>query len=105
MAAAIKATAASAQETHRDFLARETISGETEVPGSSVIHRSSRFRSAALCHRSSGSLARHVFTSRLRAGGDIGWKVEMGAGSEDMIAVMREAWLAPEKAFFPVAIS
>ena len=35
----------------------------------------------------------------------IGWTEEIAGGSLDMIAVMSEAWFAPEKAFFPVAIS
>src|SRR5262245_2194991 len=71
----------------------------------SAIHRSSLPRSRALCQRSSASLARHFLTTRSRAGGDIGWTLEIGAGSLDMIAVINDAWLVAEKAFFAVAIS
>ena len=38
----------------------------------SAIHFSSLATSPAFCQRSSGSLARHVFTMRSRAGGDMG---------------------------------
>ena len=61
--------------------------------------------SAALCHRSSGSFARQVLTTRSSVEGDIGWTAEIGAGSLDMIAVIKDAWLDAENAFFPVAIS
>jgi hypothetical protein len=50
-------------------------------------------------------LARHVLATRSSAGGDIGCADEIEGGSEDMIAVISEAWLAAEKAFRPVAIS
>lgn len=39
----------------------------------SATQRSSRVMSAALCHRSSGSFARHVLTTRPSAGGVVGW--------------------------------
>ena len=42
---------------------------------------------------------------RSSAGGDIGCTEEIGAGSLDMIAVIKDAWLNAENAFFPVAIS
>ena len=71
----------------------------------SPIHLSSLPRSAAFCQRSSGSFARHFFTTRSSAGGDIGCTVEIAGGSLDMIAVISDAWLAAENAFFPVAIS
>jgi hypothetical protein len=61
--------------------------------------------SAALCHRSSGSFARQVLTTRSSAGGEIGRTAEIGAGSSFMIDEMSEAWVLPSKAFFPVAIS
>ena len=99
-------TAASVQAS---FLPRLT----PEIPGAAIpaceppsaIQRNSRLVSAALCQRSSGSFARQVFTTRSRAGGDIGWTVEIGAGSSFMIEEISDAWLVPEKAFLPVAIS
>ena len=78
---------------------------EDSVCESSAIHCSSRLMSAALCQRSSASLARQVLTTRSSVGGVIGWIEEIGAGSADMIAEINDAWLAPEKAFLPVAIS
>ncbi len=33
------------------------------------------------------------------------WIAEIGAGSSFMIAEIKDAWLDPENAFFPVAIS
>ena len=44
-------------------------------------------------------------TTRSSAGGDIGWTVEIGGGSSCMIAEISEAWLVPENALLPVAIS
>ena len=63
----------------------------------SPIHLSSLPRSAAFCQRSSGSLARHFFTTRSSAGGDMGCTDEIGGGSADMIAVISDAWLAAGK--------
>ena len=71
----------------------------------SAIHFSSLPTSAADCQRSSRSFARHVFTTRSSAGGVIGATAEIADGSEDMIDEISEAWLAPENAFLPVAIS
>ena len=71
----------------------------------SATHFSSSMTSWAVCQRSSESLARHVLTTRSSAGGDIAWIVEIGDGSSFMIAEMSEAWLMPEKALRPVAIS
>ena len=59
----------------------------------------------AVWNRSSGSFARHVFTTRSSAGGVIGAIVETGAGSSLRIAEIRAAWLFPSNAFRPVAIS
>ncbi len=42
---------------------------------------------------------------RSSAGGVIGWTVAIGAGSSFMIDEISEAWLDPENAFRPVAIS
>ena len=61
--------------------------------------------SCAVWKRSSGSLARQVLTTRFKAGGDIGETSVIGAGSSRRIEPMSEAWLFPENAFFPVAIS
>ena len=35
----------------------------------------------------------------------MGWIEEIAGGSEDMMAVIKLAWLLPVKAFLPVAIS
>src|SRR5262245_59557679 len=71
----------------------------------SAIHLSSLRRSAALCHRSSGSLARHFRATWSSVGGESGETDVIGAGSSFMIAEINDAWEAPENAFFPVAIS
>ena len=57
------------------------------------------------CQRSAGSLARHALTSRSKAGGLSGWSEETGGGSEFRIDAMSPAWLEPEKALRPAAIS
>ncbi len=49
-----------------------TVVVTTPDEGPSPIQPSSRLTSAALCQRSSGSLARHVWTIRSSAGGDMG---------------------------------
>jgi hypothetical protein len=46
-----------------------------------------------------------VRTTRSNAGGVIGATVEIGAGSLPMIDEINDAWLPPENAFRPVAIS
>jgi hypothetical protein len=46
-----------------------------------------------------------VRTRRSKAGGVIGASIEIAAGSELMIEEISDAWLRPENAFFPVAIS
>ena len=61
--------------------------------------------SCAVWNRSSGSLARQVLTTRLNDGGVIGAISEIAGGSARMIAEIKDAWLVPEKAFRPVAIS
>ena len=75
----------------------------TEPP--SAIHSSWSFTSCAVWNRSSGSFERHVLTTRSSAGGVMGWTAEIGCGSVCRIAPIRDAWLTPENAFFPVAIS
>ncbi len=62
---------------------------------------SSRLTSAALCQRSSGSLARQVRTTRSSAAGTPAATREIGAGSSFMIDEISDAWLAPENAFLP----
>ena len=71
----------------------------------SAIHLSSLPTSAALCQRSSGSLARHVFTTRSSAGGDIGCDREIGGGSRRHDRRDQRRLARPENAFLPVAIS
>src|SRR5262244_2208202 len=96
-----------AAQAARSRLFRETTMGAA-TPACEpawAIQASSLLMSWALCQRSSGSLARQVRTIRSRAGGVIGASVDSGAGSADIIEEMSEAWLAPEKAFFPVTIS
>jgi hypothetical protein len=106
-AAAAAATTTAAIHARRSRLFRRltTTAGRSACEPACAIHCSSLLTSCALCHRSSGSLARHVRTRRSSDDGVIGARVEIGAGSADMIAVMREAREAPENAFFPVAIS
>ena len=72
---------------------------------SSTTQRSSLAMSPADRQRSSGSFARQVLTTRSSPGGVIGCSVAIGGGSDDMIAVIKDAWLDAAKAFFPVAIS
>ncbi len=71
----------------------------------SAIQRSCLPTSPALCQRSSGSFARQVLTIRSRTAGEEGSTVETGGGSVCRIAPIRDAWLAPENALLPVAIS
>jgi hypothetical protein len=52
----------------------------------SAIHFNSSQRSLATCHLFSGSLARHFFATRSRAGGVIGWSDDIGEGLEEMMA-------------------
>src|SRR5580765_1894499 len=96
-----------AAQTARSRLLREITTGAATpaCDPACAIQVSSLLMSWALCHRSSGSLARQVFTTRSRAGGVIGATAESEGGSEDMIEEISEAWLAPANAFFPVAIS
>src|SRR5712692_6895736 len=71
----------------------------------SAIHFNSRQRSLVACHRSSGSFAKHLLTTRSSAGGVIGWREDMGGGSSFRIAPITLAWLLPSNALLPVAIS
>jgi hypothetical protein len=50
-------------------------------------------------------LARHVLTTRSKAGGVMGAAAEIGGGSAERIDAIKDAWLLPAKAFCPVAIS
>src|ERR1700682_2747153 len=52
----------------------------------SAIHLSSLARSLALCHRSSGSFARHFLTAWSSVGGVIGFTTLIGSGSFSKIA-------------------
>src|SRR5437870_3873090 len=62
--------------------------GEAPTAGEppSPIHFSSLARSLALCHRSSGSLARHFLIACSSAGGVIGFVALSGSGSFSRIA-------------------
>jgi hypothetical protein len=57
----------------------------------SAIHFNSRRRSLAVCHRSSGSFAKHVFTTRSSWGGVIGCNEEIGGGSASRIFAIKLA--------------
>src|SRR6516162_6578588 len=78
MAATTRNTTAAAQPRYMSVRLRDALS-DSETPTllvacvpASAIQFNSRAKSAAFCHRSSGSLARHDFTMRSRAGGVIG---------------------------------
>jgi hypothetical protein len=71
----------------------------------SAIHFNCSWTSWTFWKRSSGSLARQVFTTRSSAGGDIGWMVETGGGSRSNTAAITLAVVLPPKARLPVAIS
>ena len=82
-----------------------TGAGTPAADPTSAIHWSWSLASWAVWKRSSGSFARQVLTTRSSAGGIIGWSIAMGAGSSFMMAEIKDAWLEPENAFLPVAIS
>src|SRR5260370_11824941 len=71
----------------------------------SAIHFNCSFRSCTVWKRSSGSLAKQVFTTWASAGGDIGDTTEIGVGSDARIAATMLAWLFPANARLPVPIS
>ncbi len=97
------AAASQAAASRRRRGAREASEGGTSPV--SRISSSSSARSRALCQRRSASFSIHRRISLSSAGGVIGWRVARESGSELMIAEMSNAWLAPENAFLPVAIS
>ena len=74
-------------------------------PAPSAMPWSCSRTSCAVWSRSSGSLARQPRTTRSSPGGLIGDTCEIGAGSVAMIDEINEAWLFPENALRPVAIS
>ena len=49
--------------------------------------------------------AKTVFNALCKAGIDVGCTLEIEGGSTDMIAVIKDACVAPENAFLPEAIS
>src|ERR1700688_3059110 len=61
----------------------------------SEIHFSSRHRSLAVCQRSSGSLAMHVFTTRSSCSGVIGCSEAMDGGSTSRILAITLAEVFP----------
>src|SRR5438552_521445 len=65
-------------------LGTPTASPACEPPA--AIHFSSRARSLAVCHRSSGSFARQFLTAWSSAGGVIGFAALIGSGSFSKIA-------------------
>src|SRR5262245_30613194 len=77
----------------------------TATVDADLMARSSRATSRMLCHRSSGSLARHVRTSRSSAAGASGCSVVIDGGSPARIAAIRLASVLPTNAFWPVASS
>src|SRR6516162_11244087 len=84
--------------------------GTTEVDAptcepASAIHFSSLARSLALCHLSSGILARHFFTAWSRAGGVMGLMLVIGEGSFSRIVEATLSWLFPSNAVLPLTIS
>src|SRR5215472_1941296 len=109
MAATTRNTAAAAQPRYMRVRLRDAFLDSERptllVACAPAIHFNSRAKSAAFCHRSSGSFARHELTTRSRAGGVIGRRDDIGGGSVSSIFAIRPAWLLPSKAFFPVAIS
>ena len=67
--------------------------------------RNSRIKSRTVCHRSSGSFARHVATTRSSARGAAGCAVDTGGGSSFRIAPSSAPRVLPSNAFRPVSIS
>ena len=74
---------------------RAVAPGAASLTRSVVTHCSSRLRSPADCHRSSGSLARHRLMTRSSERGVIGWRVDGARGSSLRIAPIRLAWPLP----------
>ncbi len=68
-------------------------------------HARACFSSRTDCQRSAGSLARQVSTTCSSAGGVVGFRAEIGAGSRSRIAAITLAALLPSKACWPVSIS
>src|SRR5450759_1773523 len=99
------ATLAISHGRNRTRKRRGVASAGPGVTAPSEMARSCRPTSWAACHRSAGSLAREVRIRPSSAGGLIGCREETGGGSEVRIAEMSDAWLVPENAFLPVAIS
>jgi hypothetical protein len=60
---------------------RGNILRESSVPRTALV-----VGSASVCHRSSGSFAKHLLTTRSSAGGVSGCSDDIGCGSDDMIA-------------------
>ena len=65
--------------------------------GEAAIERNWNSRSFAVCHRSSGSLARHRESACARATGTSGTTSTIGRGSSFRIALIRPAWLVRAK--------
>ena len=106
-AAAARRAAAATPHARRSRLFRRaaTGAGRPACDPPSAIHWSCSLTSCAVWNRSSGSLARHVLTTLLTAGGIIGAISVTEVGASRRIDPARLAWLLPVKAFRPVAIS
>ena len=97
---AARTTAAAATAHGRSLEARGP-GAATAAPGAERSWRipsSCRPTSFAVCHRSSGSLARQIATTRSSARGAREALRETGSGSSRRIDPMSEARVAPEKA-------
>ena len=68
-------------------------------------HFNSSARSRAVCHRSSGFLARQQTIAWSNTADVIGLTEPIGTGSSSRIAAATLKWLFPSKARFPVTIS
>jgi cytochrome c553 len=75
----------------RLFLRAATGAGRPTTEPPSAIHWSCSLTSCAVCHRSSGSLARQDWITRSKAGGVIGWIDETGCGFSCMMAPIKLA--------------
>src|SRR5712692_6124970 len=98
-AATVERRAQTAQSRSRLRRRATTDAGRPTCEPLSAIHWSWSRTSCAVWKRSSASLERQVFTTWSRAGGVIGWTVEIGGGSVWRIAPIVDAWLVPENAF------
>ncbi len=101
--AASAATAATAHASHwRVFRFAATTAGSPTFDPPCDTHRSSDATSRIVCHRSSGSFARHRLTIRSSAGGVSGISSPIGCGVIASTDAMTVEALFPSNARFPV---